>query len=244
MQQQQQQQQNQYITRNLRGLTLINYKKTLKLTTIQKEVLIGTLLGDASITKQKCNVNIKFQQKLANFQYINHLYTIFQPYTGSPPRICQRLIQGGGAKHRQSIWFRTYRHSQFLFYYNLFYPKHPKTQLRKKRVPKNIDRFLTKRALAYWFMDHGSFDLNYSKTTKKRVYYFNTQGFIYSDIQRLQKALKLNFNLHTNIYRDRIYYLFYIQPESTVAFVNLIEQFLLPIFYYKCGKDVHSRCTQ
>ena len=221
-----------YQAKNLRGVQLIEYKKTLKLNAIQKEILVGTLLGDATIAKTKrVAVNVKFEQKLANKEYINHLYEIFEPYVGTPPKV--RNITGGGAKNRQSIWFRTYRHIDFKFYYDLFYIKNNSTDLRKKRVPKLIHKFLTARALAYWFMDDGSYYYNKSKKTQQKVYYLNTQSYCYEDIKILKKALKLNFNFDTNIYKDRTYYLLYIQPQSKDDFINLIKSFLIEIFYYK-----------
>ena len=224
-----------YQTKDLRGIQLIEYKKTLQLTTIQKEILVGTLLGDATISKSKSiALNVKFEQKLANQEYVNHLYEIFQPYVGTPPRV--RNITGGGAKDRQSIWFRTYRHIDFKFYYDLFYRKTNQknsADLRKKRVPKLIHKFLTPRALAYWFMDDGSYYYNKSKNSQQKVYYFNTQSFSYEDIKILKKALKLNFNFDTNIYRDRTDYLLYIQPQSKDDFIHLIKSFIIEIFDYK-----------
>ena len=224
-----------YQAKDLRGIQLIEYKKTLQLNTIQKEILVGTLLGDATISKTKSiALNVKFEQKLANKEYVNHLYEIFEPYVGTPPRV--RNITGGGAKDRHSIWFRTYRHIDFKFYYDLFYRKTNKNNLadlRKKRVPKLIHKFLTPRALAYWFMDDGSYYYNKSKNSQQKVYYFNTQSFSYEDIKILKKALKLNFNFDTNIYRDRTYYLLYIQPQSKDDFINLIKSFIIEIFDYK-----------
>lgn len=221
-----------YQTKNLRGLKLIEYKKKLTLNFIQKEILIGTLLGDATIAKHnRSNLNVKFEQKLTNGAYINHLYEVFEPYVGTPPKI--RNIKGGGAKDRQSIWFRTYRDIAFKFYYDLFYINHLKTEQRKKTVPKCIHKFLTKRALAYWFMDDGSYIYNVSKNKKQKNFYFNTQCFCYDDINILKKALKFNFNLDTNIYKDRKYYLLYIQLQSNYDFINLIKPFILDVFNYK-----------
>ena len=224
-----------YQSKDLRGIQLIEYKKRLQLTTIQKEILVGSLLGDATISKSKSIAfNVKFEQKLANEEYVNHLYEIFEPYVGTPPRV--RDITGGGAKDRQSIWFRTYRHIDFKFYYDLFYRKTNKNNvadLRKKRVPKLIHKFLTPRALAYWFMDDGSYYYNKSKNSQQKVYYFNTQSFSYEDIKILKKAFKFNFNFDTNIYKDRIYYLLHIQPQSPDEFKKLIKPFLIETFDYK-----------
>lgn len=62
---------------------LIKFKKTLKLSDVQREVLIGTLLGDASMPKKNKNASgffspyVKFEQKIASMEYINHLYDLF-----------------------------------------------------------------------------------------------------------------------------------------------------------------------
>ena len=89
--------------RNLRGLALINYKKNLELTDRQREILIGTLLGDASMQAMRGNQesNVKFEQKIAQKDYIDHLYKEFQEWVGTPPKI--RDIKGGLARDRQSV---------------------------------------------------------------------------------------------------------------------------------------------
>ncbi len=65
---------------NIKGKALILYKKKLHLTKIQREIIIGTLLGNATMPKQKKgnNYNIKFEQKLENNEYIYNLYENFK----------------------------------------------------------------------------------------------------------------------------------------------------------------------
>jgi hypothetical protein len=92
------------LKRNLRGYSLIEYKKTLKgFTQEQKDILIGTLLGDASMQAMKNmqNSNIKFEQSIKREAYIQHVYEIFSVRVGTPPSV--RNIKGGGALDRQSI---------------------------------------------------------------------------------------------------------------------------------------------
>ena len=61
-------------------------------------------------------------------------------FVGTPPRV--RDIRGGGARERQSIWFRTFSHPELKFYDDLFYPllRYPEGASlgRKKRVSENI----------------------------------------------------------------------------------------------------------
>ena len=87
----------------MKGKELELYKKSLKLSDLQREVLVGTLLGDATIPKQTGlrTHNVKFEQKIANSEYVHHLYDIFKEFVGTGPTV--REIHGGGAKDRQSL---------------------------------------------------------------------------------------------------------------------------------------------
>ena len=94
---------NMHMKRNLKGHALTAYKGTLKLDDRQRSILVGTLLGDASMQAMTGNQlsNVKFEQKVSQADYINHLYQEFQAFVGTPPRI--RKITGGGAADRESI---------------------------------------------------------------------------------------------------------------------------------------------
>lgn len=221
-------------SRNLRGYALSEYKKTIKLNPMQKEVLVGTLLGDASIpmTKGKSKLHVKFEQNIARAEYIQHLYSVFYKFVGTPPQV--RDIRGGGARDRQSMWFRTYGHPEFKLYDSLFYPAHEHTGLsRKKRIPQNIQEFLTPRALAYWFMDDGTYNSRSKNDSNSRTYVFSTQSFPLEDQELLVQALINNFSIHANIQKDRSMYRLYIPVTSTVRFLQEISPYIHPCFDYK-----------
>ena len=79
------------------------------------EVLVGTLLGDASIPmfQGKSRLRVQFAQKMA--EYIWHLYDLFQKpdFVGTPPR---NLRGGGpaGARDRQHMRVHTYAHPELI----------------------------------------------------------------------------------------------------------------------------------
>ena len=212
-------------SRHLRGKTLIQYKSSLKLNHVQKQVLVGTLLGDASMVLKlgKPTYQVKFEQQIQRTQYIDHLYSIFEDFVGTPPKI--RHIRGGGAKDRLSIWFRTYSHSAFKFYDDIFYIRNKTTNARQKCVPHKIQQYLTPRALAFWFMDDG--------TLSNQNYVFSTQSFVFSDQKRLQRALKKAFGLQMNIHKDRNKYRLYVCRNSETRLRQLIGEFIHPNFKYK-----------
>ena len=58
-------------------------------------------------------------------------------FVSTPPKVLHH--RGGGARDRQCIQFRTFGHSEFKFYDEIFYPIHEyKGCRRKKRVAQNI----------------------------------------------------------------------------------------------------------
>jgi len=199
--------------KSYKGKELELYKQTIKLTEIQREILIGVLLGDASISLRngKPVYSIKFEQGIANIDYINHLYLIFEPFVGQIPLEYKN----------KSIWFRTYRHVCFKFYYDIFYCGVNSV----KKVPKNISKFLTPRSLAYWYMDDGGL-------TGSKIY-LHTQGFVFSDQEFLRDVLKEKFGIITNLHKDKIYYKLYVISDSAPLFISLIKPYILPCFEYK-----------
>ncbi len=141
--------------RNTKALR--EYKQTITLNPEQKEVIVGTLLGDACLPLQNGKrvggaprFCVQFEQNIAD--YVHYLYD--KNFTGTPPRV--KNLRGGG----QSVWFRTYGNPEFKFYDSLFYPIHEyKGSRRKKRVPENLHELLTPRALG--FMDDGARSAHY-----------------------------------------------------------------------------------
>lgn len=210
----------------LTGKDLITYKKTLVLTDIQRDILIGTLLGDASMSKSKSDrPNIKFEQKLDSSEYIYHLYDIFKDWVGTPPTI--RNIEEGKLSSRKSIWFRTYSHSALFYYFNQFYSK----ESGKKVIPFILKKKLTPRVLAYWYMDDGSFSLG------NENYYLHTQCFTNFELKKVQVILKEKFNINTSLHKDRNYLKLYIKRDSNILFASIIRPYILPTFLYKLKKE-------
>ena len=71
------------------GNALREYKKTITLNQMQKEVIVGTLLGYACLPlyRGKPTWRVEFEQNIARENYIWHLYDIFNNPVG---RLCRR----------------------------------------------------------------------------------------------------------------------------------------------------------
>ena len=212
-------------TGNLYGNAAKEYSKKQTLTDEQKEIIIGTMLGDATIPRKKDRPgkSIKFEQRINVYPYVYHLYEVFKPLVGTGPRV--RYKKDG----KYSIWFRTYSHDSILFYHNLFYSQDPSSQQLVKIVPSNIHKFLTPKAVAYWFMDDGTY--NYNRNTKN--YLFSTQGFKQHEVQTLCDALKFCFDISASVHKDGDKYRLYINAKSSSSLIELIDPYILDTFRYK-----------
>lgn len=215
------------MNRKLTGKDLIKYKEGLTISPQQNDIIVGTLLGDASmrLSKGKPVYAIKFEQAIPRKQYIEHLYQVFEPYCGTGPK--ERFIDK--EQTRKAIWFTTYRHQNFIFYFNYFY----EIQGMKivKVVRKDIHKFLTPKAVAYWFMDDGTYHID--QNTLKKTYLFSTQGFQKPECQRLCDALKNNFDIDCNVHKDKDKWRIYVLSSSTQKLLDLITPYIHSDFQYK-----------
>jgi hypothetical protein len=225
----------------LRGNALKAHLKTIELTSLQREVLVGTLLGDASfsLAKNRPKYSVKFEQGKKNEAYVLHLFRIFKPFVGTGP--VQRTIntnRAPGEAVRYAIWFRTYQHDSLKYYYHAFYkqvldPKNPDRVLEKSKiVPKNIGQLLTPRAIAYWFMDDGSYE-----DQTNRTYLFNTQGFKEKDSQFLCDILLEKYNIEARTNSDKGLKRIRVLTDSAPILRALIKDYVIPEFQYKLYFD-------
>ena len=165
-------------------------KKTLKLTKIQREVLIGLLLGDGSMQTQNDGRTyrlIHVQGGRKKDVYTNHLFHIFGPWILTPPRLSPCRSGAGNYKRGESWRLSTLSHGSFRFYGKLFYKD------GKKKVPNGISKFLTASGLAYWYMDDGSI-----KSKQSKGVLLNTQSFTLKEVKLLCTVLLSKFEIQAS----------------------------------------------
>jgi hypothetical protein len=126
----------------------LNYQ----LNSIQEEVLIGILLGDASLERGKSTYNtilIIEQSLVLHEAYLYYFYSIFIDMTKAPPFSPARNPDKRTGKVYSSVKFQTLRFPCLNKYYELFYNNNTKI------VPVNIAELLTARSLAFIIADDG-----------------------------------------------------------------------------------------
>jgi len=207
-----------------------NYKKSLRLTDVQREILVGILLGDACLETQNRGrtYRVKVEQCARHQAYVQHLYESFKPWVLSPPWEKNSTAPNGSPTI--SWAFHTVSHEAFRFYAHQFYDG------RVKQVPKLLRKWLTPRGLAYWFMDDGSMKSNQSKGV-----IFNTQGFQRPDVEMLSGLLQASFGLQATLRQQSDGYQIYVSGSSYEGLVALIDPYVLAEMRHKLPSARRTR---
>lgn len=199
-------------------------EKNSKLTLLQKEVLFGVILGDAHLETQNNRITyrVKFEQSIKHKAYIEHLYDVFKNYVKTSPQLKLVTYKNNQTKST-NIRFATISSSTFTFFGKQFYKD------KKKVIPKLIHRWLTPRALAYWYMDDGSM-----KSYQSKGVLLNTQAFSHAEVQLLCNVLTEKFNLYCWPRKQKKNtYQIYISGKTYETLRNCIYPFIIPDMQYK-----------
>ena len=196
-------------------------KSGLKLTDLQRETLVGLLLGDAHLETQNRGrtYRVKFEYGVKQTPYAEHLYGMFREWILTPPQVKVN------ATH-DNVWFQTVSHEAFRFYAHQF------TRAGRKCVPKLIHHYLTARSVAYWFMDDGSV-----KSRESKGVLFNTQGFVENDVGLLIDALRSCFDLEATGRRQKDGLQIYVSGKSFERFRDIVDPFMIASMRYKIPSD-------
>jgi len=200
-----------------------SYKETLRLSDIQRDIIVGLMLGDGhleTMTEDR-TYRLKIEHSIKQKEYVDWLYKIFKEWVGRSPKTKEKLVFG---KKFTNYRFTTYSSGKFRFYARQFYRD------RKKVIPKMIAKLLSPRTLAVWFMDDGSI-----KSKKHKTKLINTQCFSFQDLDRLQTALKEKFGVIMTRKKERTGWRLYIVSESICKFEALISPYVIPSMRYKLG---------
>ena len=164
------------------------YKKDYTLTDIQKEALIGIILGDGCIERPKVthNARIRIEQSYPEkSEYLKSLFELLEPLTAMEPTMLTRDNKNRGVL-THTLNFITLSMPCLNYYHELFYKDNVKI------IPRNLEELLTARGLAYLIMDDGGKSV-YNQTI------LHTRSFKKEDVEYLQKVLNENFELRTRL---------------------------------------------
>ncbi len=195
--------------------------KSLPLTKQQREIVIGSVLGDACLAPNWSSTNycLKITRSAKQQEYIKWQYENLKPFVLTAPRLYERT---------RSYTIRTISHSELTELRKFFYP------FGKKVIPKIIAEYLKSAlVLAVWFMDDGNAVIRESKL---RGYHLNTQSFTFDENEQLSSLLKKLHGIESSVESNKGYYRIGIwQKASRDKFRGLIEAYIVPSIRYKLG---------
>jgi hypothetical protein len=179
-----------------KGATFIKrVNEEMPLTEEAKQVIVGSLLGDGTISK---GGDFREKHSLKQEEYlkwkaekIGHIVNDVSRYDNFDERY-DKMISG--------YLIRTKTHSFLIDLEKLFYKKIDDVK-RIKIIPENISEYLNPLVLAIWFMDDGTTGWNYRHGVKQSENAYPycalcTDGFSNSDIENLIIAIKHVFGLN------------------------------------------------
>ena len=205
----------------MRSRIIEKYKNNLFLTTRQKEILIGTILGDAHLEKlytpelSRLKIEHSYKQK----EYVDWFYEEFKNWIRTKPK--QKIKKVFGKIHK-NYGFCTYGHRLLGNFQRDFYTE------KKKVISDNLLKNITPLSLAVWYMDDGSI-----KSDKHKGVFLNTQSFTKTDVKTLQSILENKFGIASSTRKDETGEQIYLGGNSGEKFIKIIEPFILPSMRYK-----------
>ncbi len=200
--------------------TEIRNLKTISLSNHQRDIVIGSILGDGYLVPNwsKTNYALRVTRSGKQKEYTDWQYANLKPFVLTEPRWYERT---------QSYTIGTISHSEITKLYSVFYPK------GKKIVPETIGDYIkSPLVLAVWFMDDGNLASSYGII---RGYHLNTQSFSFKENERLSVMLKTNFGIDCTIQKNHDYFRLFIRAGSRERFKNLIKNQLIESMRYKLG---------
>nr|YP_010987526.1 LAGLIDADG homing endonuclease [Hydrocytium acuminatum]WOR09571.1 LAGLIDADG homing endonuclease [Hydrocytium acuminatum] len=198
------------------------------LTPEQKEILVGSLLGDANLQTNTAGRTWRLRMIQKNKDYLFYKYEIFKNLCGSPP-IKDEIFDKRTGKTYERWYFNSLVLPCLRHYGNLFYAFDMKSSRWIKHVPYKLSPLLTPRAIAFWYMDDGALKWKGHSNAVR----FCTDSFSIDEVNRLRFILKEKFDLETTIQRKNNKPRISINEKHSQIFHALIFSYLHPSMKYK-----------
>ena len=196
-------------------------KEIAKITDRQEAIIIGSLLGDGYLDKNRCeSICLEIKQKSDHRDYLFWLWKELKNLCNRKPYQRADNLQ----------WRLLTRYGKELkFYHNLFYNR------RKKVIRRDIVKFLRHPlSLAIWYMDDGTLDF---RLHNHYAYFLATYCFSKAEQKILVDTLDKNFRIEATIQKTKMRgkqrYRLYIGKNGRNNFERLIRPYIVKSFRYK-----------
>lgn len=187
-----------------------------ELTGQQRDVLVGTLLGDGCLAKHGHYHRLHVKHAIAHAELAELKYRVFEDFITMSPHVFDQRLRGKGYP---CVQFATRTHPVFSLWHARFYDG------RTKVVPRDVASLLTPLSLAIWLMDDGGAD--YAGLT------FQTHSFVLGEVRLLRTALQVRFGLETSEQFNKGKTVIYVPAAGMSRLRELVMPFVVPSLLYK-----------
>ena len=190
----------------------------------QRNILIGSLLGDANINLKGKECRVFFKHSVNQAELLKWKRKEFEGITGMPINRFEQRVKG---KKYGFVQFVTLTHPAFTVLHKVFYRD------GKKIVPKNVDRILISPiSLATWIMDDGAKD-NAGLTIQ-------THSFKNDEVGLLIRVLRDNFDLIATSRKNKGKSIIYFPQAEIKKLWEIVGSHILPEYRYKFPAPVET----
>jgi recombination protein RecA len=207
----------------------------MKLTQEQKDVIVGSLLGDGNLQTETRGRTWRYRalQQDRHREYLEYKYNVLKNLC-STGIISSEISDERTGKVYKRNYFNTQFHECFKHYGNIFYTYDPNLNKFVKDIPKTIEQVLTPRALAIMYQDDGALKWK-GHSNSMRIC---TESFTLEGLNRFKSAMKNLYNINITLNAKKkngvvVGYRVAIPEASSAAFVRLIEPYLINCMKYK-----------
>ena len=195
------------------------------LTSKQKEVLMGALLGDGALELNGRYPRLRIDHAIKQKSYVEWKYEIFRGLTTRGIKQFSSKLDSRTKKRYSHCKFDTISTPLLNEFYEIFYALGKK---RKKKIPNDIVTLLRNPlSLAVWYMDDGY------KRNDCNALRISTDGFTFEEQKLLQKCLKRNFEIETKLHRKGRYWNIYIPNSQVKNFCSIVKPYIISEMNYK-----------
>lgn len=206
---------------------------------LQKYLLIGSVLGDGTLTKGKDCKNARFSERHCESQlkYATWKRDLLKPFVPGKFQIYEgsnHIISGVECRTQKSYQFNTISHSYLTKLYHKFYLD------GKKVVPLDIYEYMNGLSFAVWITDDGSFI--YDKKNSIYRLDLHTESFTYKEnIFLCQNVLSnffdCGFRINTRQYTSgEAYYICISGKTNIYKIVEKLRPFIVKDMEFKFNK--------
>ena len=188
----------------------------------EHDLIIGSLMGDASIRQREKNSCFRVAHSIKQEEYLNWKLDILREFRISEFYRRNRFINNREVK---MIYSSTRTHPVFNHYRTLFYKNGRKT------ITQEILSQLNPRSLAIWVCDDGS------RETKQGYIILCTNSYTLEEHKLMKQFFNERFGLDPTIgFRDKKYYYLRFKQDDTKKLIGIIKPFIQKSMLYKIGE--------